>query len=427
MTRPDLQGRTDADIDRSPEPPASGPCQGDLPAPDPARREGGVRILLAVVIIVAVAAIGVRPAVQAWRNQVDKSYKTRCQAAVQAEDWSELQRIAQAWLERNPHQDDARVFLAEAAIQADDLESAVGLLGAIGDDYPGILESLEIRGAILFANLNRVYEAERTWLRMLDLYPRAAAAHQRLIYFYAMTLQRQTMVAAIRHAMAQQCEPPEAYTYLLLANSLNFSDGLAKVTRWRQAYPDDEALRVAQAVYAAKQTADDSIATFGMASVMPGDQSLLQRCLEEYPSNLEALAAEIEIAVFDGDDRRVAQLMQQAPPDAEGDSRFWRTRGWLLERRGDYQSAADALEHALELMPYEWQSRWLLADVYRKLNRSDEADEMSRIAVQGKDLQRDLFERPNARDLTDDLLTRMLDYIEEVGDQSTHEWLRNRL
>src|SRR5690606_21630877 len=132
---------------------------------------------------------GYRPAVRAWQNRIDQTYKARCQAAVETEDWGRLQNIAQEWLDRNPSQDAARVFLAEAAIQADDLESAVRLLGTVDDRYHGALAALEIRGAILFANLNRVYEAEQTWMRMLDVNPRAASAHQRLIFFYAMTLQ----------------------------------------------------------------------------------------------------------------------------------------------------------------------------------------------------------------------------------------------
>jgi tetratricopeptide (TPR) repeat protein len=382
--------------------------------------------LVLIGLSVAILA-GSYPTYRYWRSKRQEAWKDGCRAAVDARDWKSLESLARAWLQWDDDANDGRVFLAEALVQRSDMNGAVETLAKVDESYQGALEAMKVRAEILLADLNRPYEAVAIYERMLQLDPDSTLAYQRLIYFYAMTLQRAKLIALIREAMSRHCEPPEAYSYLLLANTLNFSDGLAVTTRWRTSYPDDEILEVAQATYAAKLSSEKTIATFGSPTVMPGNRTHVQECLKKYPSSLEILSVHIDQAIFEGNAKRVTELLNQSPPAAEDDSRFWRYRGWVLSTQGRYEPAEKSFRRAIEISPFEWQSRWLLAEVLRKLGRKSEADEMSRVSVEAKDLQTKLFEMKNARELTDELFNAIYHYVKQTGPPYLIQALEYRL
>lgn len=367
-------------------------------------------LLLAVVLLVAVP-----PLWRARQSSLQSRFHDTARDIVAAEDWERLDELTARWLKDFPRDNAGLLFKAEAAAQLGRLEEAAEWLHKIDNNYQGALEALAIRAELLFADLNRPLEAEACWLRMLDINARATVPRQRLIYFYALTLQRDKLRMQIETAMQLGCEPPEAYSYLMMLNALNFSDGLTVLTKWRRAVPEDEALEVAQAVYAAKKTADKALATFGIQTIIPGNRSLLDRCRQKYPDNVEVLALLIEFAMFEGAVEDVAELLAQSGESAEEDSRFWRYRGWLLSELNRFEEAEQSLRRALELLPYDWQSRWLLADVLRKLQKTAEAETISQQALRGKDLQTKLFERPNARNLSDELAEEIYEYLDSLG------------
>ena len=401
---------------------AKTPSTGKLP---PSKRRRWMRLALLLILLMAVL-LGYGPAMDRVNQRRVEAYRKDCKTATAAGDWKTLEAVANRWLELEPDNNDALLFGAEACIQLDQLERAVDLLGRVDDSYHGALQALAGRGDILFSDLNLPLEAEKNWKRMLSINERAGVAHQRLIYFYAMTLQRRKMVRQIKMAMKYGCEPPEAYSYLLMQNVLNFSDGFTLLTRWRSKYPDNEILEVAHAVYSAKKTADNGMATFGIQTVIPGDKTPLENALRKYPSNPELLALKIDLAIFEGDQAAVADLLARASTEAEQDSRFWRYRGWLLKERNKFEASAKSFEHAIEITPFEWQSRWLLADVYRHLNQPEKADKQSKIASVGKELQEKLFERPTARDVDAELIDMIYRYLLMIDAQDVLEALQRR-
>ncbi len=392
--------------------------------------EGGnqfSRLWIRLFFLMIACAILYFPGTKLYRSQKDKAFKSACKAAVEQEDWKGLLETSNRWRNWNPQQGDALIFLAEAHVQLGEFEQAAERLGQVDDSYHGALQALAARAELLYIELRQPYAAEETWLRMLNVNKLADVPRQRLIYFYAMSLQRKKMLDLIHESMQLGCEPLESYTYLLIVNSLNFSDGLVLMTRWLQSAPGDETFEVAQAVYAAKKTADNAMATFGIQTLIPGDRSLLDKSLQKYPANLEALAIQIDFLIFEGDAEQVAKLISQASPDAEFDSRFWRYRAWLLSNRQRHQDAADSLKQALELNPYDWQARWLLADVYRKLGKAAEADQVAKLGRQGKELQSKLFELPNARQLTEEVAAELIDYLRAIGPSPALEAIERRL
>ena len=379
------------------------------------------------LLAVALLLVGVWPAYSYYQRQQQEHFERTCKELFLKENWSELKDQAKAWLAINDGSDDARIYLSDACLQLDEVEAAVDLMGKVSNDFPGAIDVLAAQAEILLTDLNRPFEAVATWQRMLKINPAAGRAHQRLIYFYAMTLQRERMLSQIDDSMQAGCEPPEAYTYLLMANAINFSDGLVKTTRWRISAMDDENLEVAQAVYAAKKTAEDGIATFGVQTVIPGETELLDRCLEKYPDNLEVLALQIEFAMFSGDSDKVTELIGKVPESAKTDSRFWRYRGWLLTQQKRYELAIEALQQAINLLPFDWPSRILLADLYRKTGNAKDAEVQARISETGKSLQSQLFERPTARALTPDLANDIRDYLKEIGAENALAAMERRL
>jgi tetratricopeptide (TPR) repeat protein len=195
---------------------------------------------------------------------------------------------------------------------------------------------------------------------------------------------------------------------------------LALLRKWRGGEAEDETLEVAEAVYVARFSPVRTIAMFGTPSIAPGDPTLVNECLTRYPTNLEVLAFHLDVAIYEGRTERVLQLLQQSPEAAEQDPRFWRYRGWYLAAQQRFAEAEESLRRGLEQHPMDWRSRFQLAGVLRQLGRTEEASREGKIAAIGKELHKSLFERPNARDLDEDLVDRVHNYLSQTGP----EWVQ---
>ncbi len=369
----------------------------------------------AVLLILLV--VGTWPCYRWWLDCRAERFKGECKDAAQAKQWDRLEELASRWLKWDRQNGYAWLYLGEAAQRQGDFERTAECLNRLDDSDPKCVAALAERVDLLFAKLNRPLEAVETCKRMLRIEPRAGRAHQRLIFFYAMSVQRQAMVKQIRTAMDLQCEPPEAYVYLFTSNALNFSDGLFRVTTWLQQYPDDETLQVAQAYYAARSSSSRRIAMFGLKSFAPGDKSLIGRCLQKYPENTEVLSFHITKAMVDGDLARVAELLKQSPPSAEQDSRFWRYKGWYHSTHNELDQAEAAYRKALKMDPSDWRARLDLSSVLRRLGRTKEASSLADVALRGKKLERKLLELPNAASIDQRLLISLYAYARDIGDK----------
>lgn len=382
-------------------------------------------ILLAMLL--TVLGVCAQPAYRWWHANRTDQYRQPCEEAFQRGAWAEVEAIARQWVAWDPQASEGWEMLANGLIKQSKIDEAAAALGNIDDDYPGALTLLSERGDMLFSELNRPYEAVENWRRMLRINDHADQARQRLIYFYAITMQRELMREEILRAMELQSEPPEAYAYLLLAYEVTFSDGLELTRKWLQTYPGDETLEVAAAVYRARFSSDQTVRIFGSSAVAAGDPTLVNELLDKYPQNLELLAFHLEKAVFEGDEERVKELLRMSPPSAELDCRFWRCRGWLFMAQDRFEDAAEALEQGIELNPFDWRSRLYLAGAYRQLKRMDDASLQSDISAEGKDLQQELFERPNARNEDVELLSRIYRYALETGPEIVSQALLRRI
>lgn len=373
------------------------------------------KLLVLLSILLPVAGVGAYAGYQKWHEHHTEQFKDACAKASDEKEWKRLGLIAEKWLEWDEGNNDALLYQAEAQFQAGQLEEAAESLRRVSDDYQGIVPALIFRGELLYGDLHRPFEAEATWRRILSLAPDNGHAHQRLITFYAMSLQRDKMVAQIRDAFRHHCEPPEAYAYLLLANALGFTDAVVHVRNWRKNSPDDEILEVAEAIYIGKYDDDNIADAFEKSYLGSGNQAAADNCLKKYPQNLELLAYHLERQIYYGNTQRVIELLRSAPPEAIEDSRFWRFRAWLSKEANDYQQALKSLEKSIELDNFSWKSRWDKATILRLIGETDQAKDVQALAMKGKQLQDQLY-KTDGRALTWGLVEEMRRYIRLVND-----------
>ncbi|MFH1922430.1 MAG: hypothetical protein ABIP48_21420, partial [Planctomycetota bacterium] len=124
---------------------------------------------------------------------------------------------------------------------------------------------------------------------------------------------------------------------------------------------------------------------------------------------------------------KVSQLLSQAPPDAVGDSRFWRYKGWLHAAGGELGEAESSYRKALELNCYDPESQHHLAGVLRRLEKFDEVKIFEELAREGKQLQREILQLENVLAAPPELMRRMAQYAKKCGDDLMADKLFQRL
>ena len=382
---------------------------------------------VATTLIVAMVVAACVPTSRWLAKRRRAAYAAECRAARDGRKWDELKRLADEWARRDPKAADPWLFLAEAAEGRGDGPATAVALASVPETDPRVKPALIELAKLEFGLLNRPFEGEAACIRLLRLEPRAAFAHQRLIQYYALSLQREKLVQAIRFAVDQRREPPEAYVYLLLLDSLRMSNGVKFNETWLTAHPDEEVFLVARAIQIAEPRDEqtgvplDELDAARQASA--GKLKLVESLLERYPANLELLAYVIEHSVTAGEIDRVTQLLSGAPEAAERDSRFWRFKGWVHETRDELPDAEAAYKQALELHPLDWSAWNRLAIVYRRRRNPAEVERLAELVEQARSLRIKIRKLPAAEQVTPEILADLKDYAEKCG----VEWLAEAL
>jgi tetratricopeptide (TPR) repeat protein len=367
-----------------------------------------------------------------WAGSRVKSLGAECRLAYERQDWSALESAARRWTESDADRVDAWLYLAEAANRRGDYAQAAKHLERIPASAPGAVNALIGLMDLQFGPLNRPLDGVATCERILMLEPDSAIAHQRLIFFSAMTLQRPKLIRQIRQAIERRCEPREAYVYLLLADSLRLSNGAASNTQWLASDPDSELFLAAQAVHTAvgleggiPQDAPEVVRVIRKAAA--AKDQILADLLRRFPRNVELLAYQLGQSLTAGDVERVRQLLSQAPKAAEEDNRFWRFRGWFLAQNHQHEQAERAYGRALTLHPLDWTTRHQLAELHRRRGNFDEVARLQKLASQGRELAHRFLQSPNARAVAPQLFAELANYAEVCGDAQVASALQRRL
>ena len=387
-------------------------------------RRIGVRF--AIVVCLGLAAAG------AWWQFGDAHYAEQCRQALKDRQWKELSRLSQSWSEADPKNAESWLLRAEAANQQRNFVAADGFLAKVPPTSEFGVRALVTRIELQFGPLNQPLAAVESCLSLLKCDPTSKVAHQRLIFFYAFTLQRRKLIEEARVAIARECEPREAYGYLFLADSLPLSNADSQNAHWLEPDLTNELFAVAQAVHIAETLEgqiprDDPVLLENVKKGIERRDRTLQELLQKYPHNLELLAFHLRQSVERGDVNRVQELLLQSPAEAEFDNRFWRHRGWLLQNENELIEAEAAYRQALKLHPLDWSTRHLLAGLMRRKGELVEAERLDQIVLHANQLRRHFVEQPTMRAIPPRLLKELAEYAAECDDSLIAETLRAQM
>ncbi len=446
--------------------------RADKPA-DITRRRPIWPVLVAAAIILPVAGaggwLGLRLLSQ-WRNQ---QYADQCHEYMKMQAWKKLEDVSEKWCQREPDKAEPWMYAAEAAQQQEQYARAADLLNRVPDDDPRAVGALLVRTGLLFdTTLNDPLEAVATCERILRIDPTCRDARQHLIFFCAVTFQRQEMEYHIYEAIRLGVDTPEDYVYLIGKDFLIFANGAEINGKWLEKYPDYEPFIIAHTLHLIGTGKPEEIGSTSIPeySTLPAQSpsalgsegigtdpnsgngqgenhppfdrtnlkymqriSEYEKAMGEYmvrfPRNTELLVFFLKKASLDGDQERVAELLEQAPPEAKEDSRFWRYLGWLQSERGDLEEAEKTLHKAIALHPYDFLTRHMLAEVMRRLGRPEEDIEFVQgLSTEGTELRRILMqETPDPSVVAPGVLNRMAFYARFCGDEQVAEALDRRV
>jgi tetratricopeptide (TPR) repeat protein len=343
-----------------------------------------------------------------------------CLRARTSRNWGELHRLAEAWATSQPQSADAWLFRADAAQQQGDFAAAADFLAAVPPEDPKALPAYIALSKLQFGPLNRPHDGVQTCERILKLEPRTTAGHQGLIEFYAMTMQRQKLLRQIRFAIEMSREPPSAYIYYFLIDTMRLANGDELNSAWLKADPDTELFLVAEALHLPEPVP-------GSAPVNHDKHTRVAALFQRFPLNIELLAYQTNFAIRTGNVPELTRLLKRVPATSDTEDRFWRAKGWLYLNRNEIAKARAALVRSLEIFPIDWAARSWLSDVARRQGNSDEADHLDKLVRQAKHL-RDALTASNANDaIPHNLLSELAAYATQCGDKPFADSLRRRL
>jgi hypothetical protein len=366
-------------------------------------------------LAIAIVCMGAYLGYGAWRSRSVRILSEACEAALATEDWERAEQIGLRWTEFEPKNSRCLIQLADAAKGQQAYDRTAGYLLRVPNDDPAALTMLSLAADLQFHELVLPFAAEQTWLRMVAIEPRANVPRKRLMYFYALSLQRGKLRAQVLDAIRAQAETPDTYVYLMLLYELRFSDAFPKLSAWLRTDPANRILRVAQAYALLQAPKDAGVGLQIDRGLRPGDPTLMDECLRDYPDDLELRAVELERAIEGGRVDDVSRILKGAPPGAESDPRFWRARGWYLRGSNQLEPAEQACRTALEHYALDWRARHELSQVLRRQRRESEAEQQAELALIGKTLEREILSLPNTSELPSRLLQRIGGFTRSCG------------
>lgn len=400
---------------------------GDAQFQNPPRRKRfWISCVVGILILLAAVPIGLRQ-YGSWRERRSKDFARHCRSSRQSMDWDKLASVSDQWRAWDKSSAEAILFRAEAAQGLRDFRLAADLLNEIPGKHPKRLGALIERSTLLFGPANRPLEGIRTCQQVLELEPRAFSAHQRLIFFYALTFQQDELLRHIYKAIELGCEPVDAYVYLALADVLSFQNGFEVTNRWLADDVTQETFLVSRTIHAWKSLSLVQPPDPETKEKMELSEKLLREYLDRFRSNTSLLTFFLNQAVINGEIAEAERLLSRFPDSATTDSRYWRFKGWLHAAKDEVNEAENAYQESLNIYPLSWTVRHELADILRRQKNFQQVAEMQELALLGKDLRRELLEMPDARSVSKATLAKIRDYSRRCGDDFVADALTRRL
>lgn len=392
------------------------------------------RISLMLFIAALVVAVYMAPSVyREWCSFQRRESAALCRKALSRQRWDEVESIADRWSAWDSQNGEPWQFRAQAAAGRQDWPAAASFLTRIPDSDTRVVQAMIELSKLSFTHLNDPLRGVEACERILRNESNATGAHQQLIWFYAMTLQRDQLVKQIRAAIAAQQEPREAYLYYFLADTFRSNDAVKLNERWLESSPDKECFQVARVLHlqdSEAESSDSSATTSNSDHPAPitgrSKLELVEELLKRFPHNVELLAYAAQQRITTGDVDGVTTLLSQAPDTATQDSRFWHIKGWIHESNNELDEAATTYRRALELHALDWNTMNRLATVERRRQNIGEVQRLTERVEQAKKLRQQLRQLPAVELVTPAILRDLATLARECGDQEIGPALERR-
>lgn len=352
-----------------------------------------------------------------------------CEAAKTRGDWATLELKARElaiWL---PDDNKPWFYLALGAEEVGDEVKQLQYLE--GMPHPETAPKLiQFEMADLQFRQNHVRRAEKSFQQLVERFPDDPEAHRRLNFYYAMTRQRNKLIAESRRAIAAGADVPQTYVFLVGADWITFTNGWQVNVQWAQQYPDDnEVYEVASAVHLISAGVDQSMETMDerIKEAMSKSADQIANLRKKYPQNREIVILDLMYNVHRANARRVGEILNDLTIDIEDDSRFWRIIGWFHSYREDWKQAEEAYLKCLEHNPYDWQARHEYSTVLRHLKKNKELVAMQDSAAIGKEIMRRVLQAENTVTIPRATLELIIKYARACGENDVADRLEKKI
>ncbi len=368
-----------------------------------------------------------------WANRrtID-ALRDSTRLAMDKGDWIEAEELARQWIGANPSDHEPWRYATQAALAMENPGAAVNYLMQMPPVAPaGAYLQLSL---LQMQALDDPLAAKATCDLLIEYYPDDSENHERLLFYYTMTAQREQTAKEARRAIELGCDTLATYAYLLGAKWLTFTNGYETNRRWMQRYPDSPQFEVASVIHLPSYAFTDVLAQGsqpeGAVAAKPLEYiaEQVRELRKKYPQNLELLALETRDLCRNGKVEEVAERLGLQVPNRDADSRFWRFKGWYLAANEQWQDAISAYQQALDLDPLDWATQLEMAAALRASQGIAAAREMQSRADFGKALMAAVQACPNLGALEPAAVYEdMITYFRMCGQDRVARKLRDRL
>lgn len=398
-----------------------------ISAPPPTKPRAGSRSVqygVAALLIVVLMGCGVWFGLVAITSRFEKA----CKQAQSEKRWTDLEATARRWTNLLPTCAPAWVFLADAAQHQQRYVEAAEYLGKIAPHQTEYFPSQMARIKLLFGPANLPFEAEEVCREFLANDPSDREVHTLLIQFYTVTLQRTKLRQQIAAAIKAGAEPPDAYVYYFLIDSVRLGNGVSLNSLWLIANPDNEILRVAGILHDEDRVRDgENPPSLEDVNILTVKENQARNLLKTYPHNANLLAYLADQELSKGRVDKVIELMTQTLSDTEADPRFWRFKGWIHFTMKEYQEAEAAYQKAISLHPMDWLTLHRLAEVKRIQGDLAEVNRLESLVERAHAIRMTIRELKTVLNPPMSVLQKIGRLAKGVGDHMIAEALEARL
>lgn len=352
-----------------------------------------------------------------------------CEMARKSGNWNQLEQQATQLRLLQPSNGQPLLLLAESAEMQGQIQKATDLLGQFPEGDVRAPLVLAQKANLEWGPLNQPLKALKTSEELIRLRPRTTASHGRIISFYAMTLQRPELLAAIRRAIEMDAEPREAYAYLMMADALTFSNAIDLNSHWLSSDPNSSFFQITVAVMTANSLSGRATTLLTPQNEEASRQArqTVEELQRQHPSNPILLGFLLEKCIQDGDVSRTEELLRQVTTEDSNDHLLWSQRGWYHTLRGEFEAAETSFKTAISLHPMSWHARRNYVTLLRRQQKLEEVEKLTSLVATALEIRVELLKLPNAREIPEELLKRIADYADSCGDTLIRDALQKRL